>query len=344
MRQLTPATQEAVARLMGRAIEARQAGHGRPFVIGHFVTNRCMCQCKSCLWKDNSSVDVPLEELKSFYLQAKEQGFLAAALTGGEPFMRRDLGELVRFIKQEAGMSILLFNTGWYLKKRMDEVLPHVDAMIVSVDSANPERHDAIRGMPGLFDRLVEAVQLTKERYPHVSLQLNTCVQKGIGEEVDELIALADRLGVQISFDVITEARHGEEGAATETDMGMPLAEVSAVCRRLLDKKRAGAPILNSERYFQYFIDGRPGYRCHLPKVVMFVDGRGNAEYCLNLHRPIANIRTTPLAEIMELPRFKQLRVLAEECSSCNSPTMVDTSHVWENPALAIEQGGIAFA
>ena len=44
----------------------------------------------------------------------------------------------------------------------------------------------------------------------------------------------------------------------------------------------------------------------------------------------------------MEMPRFKQLRADAEACSSCNSPTMVDLSAFWENPALAMAPGGIA--
>ena len=94
----------------------------------------------------------------------------------------------------------------------------------------------------------------------------------------------------------------------------------------------------------KYFVDGRPGYRCHLPKLVMFVDGRGYVENCLNLDRPIANIRETPLKEIMALQPFKQLRRDAEECSSCYSPTMVDLSHVWENPQLVFESGGVAIA
>jgi MoaA/NifB/PqqE/SkfB family radical SAM enzyme len=114
------------------------------------------------------------------------------------------------------------------------------------------------------------------------------------------------------------------------------------VCAHLLEKKRAGAPILNSELYFRYFIEGQPGYRCHFPKLAMSVDGRGYVEDCLNLERPIANIRETPLNEIMKLQRFAQLRQDAEKCSSCNSPTMVDLSHVWETPQLIFERGGIA--
>ena len=124
--------------------------------------------------------------------------------------------------------------------------------------------------------------------------------------------------------------------------MGLPADELQEVCAYILEKKRAGAPIVNSELYFKYFVDGRPGYRCHLPKLVMFVDGRGYVENCLNLDRPIANIRETPLKEIIALHPFKQLRRDAEECSSCYSPTMVDLSHVWENPQLIFQSGGIA--
>jgi len=72
------------------------------------------------------------------------------------------------------------------------------------------------------------------------------------------------------------------------------------------------------------------------------LDGRGYVEDCLNLDNPIANIREMKLKDIMELPRFKQLRVDAEACCSCNSPNMVDLSHLWDNPQLVFEQGGIA--
>jgi len=343
MKEQTASMDEARARIVARAIEARQKGDGRPFLIAHFITHRCPCRCPSCLWLHNDWEDVPLADLKRFYSEAKQEGFIGTALSGGEPLIRKDLGQIVRFIKEEAEMPILLFNTGWYLKQRMDEVLPYIDMMLLSLDSPRPQRHDEIRGLPGLFDRLIEAVDLAKARYPGISYQFNCCVQKGVADEIDDLIALTEAMGMRISFDVITEYRHGEGGRAfTETEMGLPRDELKEVCAYLLEKKRAGAPILNSELYFRYFIEGRPGYRCHFPKLAMSIDGRGTVEDCLNLDRPIANIRETPLHEIMKLHRFRQLRQDAEECSSCNSPTMVDLSHVWENPELVFESGGIS--
>lgn len=339
----TSSMSETMGRLAARAINAKMAEDGRPFVIGLFTTNRCNCQCKSCLWKNNSYTDTPLADLKRFYSEAKEQGFVATAFTGGEPFLRRDLGELARHVKLECDMPIVLFTTGWFLEKRMDEVLPYVDLLTISLDSASAARHDEIRGLPGLFDRALRAITLVQQRYPALPIQINCCVQRGIADEIDPLIALVSRLGLRISFDVITEFRNaGEEERYTETSMCLSPEQLKPICERLLQLKRDGAPILNSTLYFQYFVDGRPGYRCHLPKMVLFVDGRGYLEDCLALDTPIAHINDMPLAEIMELPRFKALRKDAERCSTCSSPTMVDMSHVWENPQLVFQPGGLS--
>ncbi len=332
----------ALRRILPRFLGARLRRNGRPFAIGHHITNRCMCSCASCLWKDNESEDVSTADLKRFYKEASNQGFKILAITGGEPFLRKDLGELVRYAKEEAGMSILLFTTGHFLVKRMHEVLPWIDALMISVDSADPDTHDEIRGLPGLFDRMSQGVRLARQRYPRLSIQLNTCVQDGIASEVDPLLALAADLGVRVSFDVITEQRNGVDAPSTE--VGLDLHGLQTVCADLLRRKRGGAPIVNSERYFDYFARGKPGYRCHLPKLVMYVDGRGNVEDCLQLSRPIANITEMPLEEIMELPRFSQLRSDAEACSSCNSPTMVDMSNIWERPWLLFRRSGLSLS
>ena len=342
MRQMSPRMAQAREKIVSKAVEARLEGTGRPFLIGHLITNRCMCKCASCLWRHNDWEDVPTEELKRFYREAREEGFLGAAVTGGEPFLRADLGELVRFINQEAEMAILVFTTGWFLEERASEVLPDIAMLMMSLDASRPEEHDRIRGVPGLWNRLMKGVELVKRHYPELSAQFNCCVQKGVEEDIDNLIALTKETGMQISFDVITDYRHGRDGSHfSETNKGLPLLELRGICEYLLERKKEGAPILNSELYFRYFMEGKPGYKCHLPKLCMFLDGRGMVEDCLNLDRPIANIRETPLREILALPRFKALRADAEGCCTCNSPTMVDLSYVWENPGILFEKGGI---
>lgn len=344
MRKLNPRMGKILTKMVTRAVQLRNAPDGgNPFLLGHFVTNRCNNKCKSCLWRHNDWEDVPLDDLKEFYVQAAEAGFLGTFLSGGEPLLRNDIGELARFIKEETEMAILFITSGWFLEERMDEVLPHIDMMMWSIDSPNAERHDEIRGMPGLFGRLMKGIERIKKEYPDMSCQTNCCVQKGLADEIDDLLNLHRDLDVQISFDIISDFRHdGEGGHYTETDMGMPLPELRGVCEHLIKRKSEGAPVLNSERYFKYFLDGKPGYKCHLPKLAMCVDGRGYVEDCLDMKRPIANIRETEVEDILELPRFRALRARAEECCTCNSPTMIDLSNVWENPQLVFEEGGIA--
>lgn len=342
MNGVSVSTKYAIMRLVARAFYGKVRRDGRPFLIAHFITNHCMCSCPSCLWKHNDWKDVPLAEVQRLYMEAKQLGFLAVAFTGGEPFLRKDLGELVRFAKREAHMATALFTTGWFLDRRMHEVLPYVNMLLVSLDSSKAERHDEIRGKPGLFDRAVAGIEKARAFYPTMPIHINTCVQQGMVDEIDDLIQLAERLEVRISFDVITEFRNGEEGSRfTETSTGLAEEELVEVCRKLLARKREGAPMVNSERYFQYFADGRPGYSCHHPKLCMSIDGRGNVEDCLDLDKPIANIRDMPLAKIMELPRFGQLRRDAERCCTCSSPTMIDISNMWETPSIALKEGGI---
>ena len=333
-----------MGRIAGHAIGARQRNDGRPIFLSHFVTHRCLCKCASCLWHHDDWEDVPLAELQRFYGEARDQGFVGVGISGGEPFMRKDLGELVRFAKDECGMAILMITTGWHLRIRMHEVLPHLDVLVISLDSARAERHDAIRGVPGLFDRAVQGAKQAKSSYPELAVHFNCCVQKDVVAEIDDLIALAEQTGIGISFDVITPFRHGEDDSHfTENDQSLTPAELRTAAATLVKRKREGAPIMNSESYFQYFADGATGYRCHFPKLCMSVDGRGNIEDCLNLDRPLGNLRDSSLAEIMERERFRELRTVCESCCSCNSPTMVDMSKVWEQPNLLLQPGGIAF-
>lgn len=75
----------------------------------------------------------------------------------------------------------------------------------------------------------------------------------------------------------------------------------------------------------------------------MYVNSNGDIEDCLQLDKPIANLRKFSVKEAMNLPRFQQFLKNTENCYSCNSPTMIDTSYVWEDWSLITKSGGISF-
>ena len=110
-----------------------------------------------------------------------------------------------------------------------------------------------------------------------------------------------------------------------------------------MEAKRNGSHVLNSEMYLKHFIGGKKPYRCHAKKVIMYAFSNGDIEDCLQLDKPIANLRQLSLKEAMKLPRFKQFYQDTEKCDSCNSPTMIDCSYVWDDWGLLTRTGGISF-
>jgi len=333
------------ARLALAAKKAKESG-GRPFIFHFLTTLHCNCDCESCLWKDNSvKNELTLKEIKRIYLEAKEEGFLITLLWGGEPTLRKDITDIIQFAKHEANFAFIgMVTNGFLIPKRISEFGNDLDLILISLDSPIREEHDKIRKLPGLYDNIMKSVEIIKRDYPLISLQFSFSISKYNIHRIDEMITLGDKAEIPIAFNVINTIRHysygdiDEKGELSATDQ-----EISDAFTRILEAKRNGSYILNSEMYLKHFIGGKKSYRCHARKVFMFVNSNGDIEDCLRLDKPIANLREISVKDVMNLPRFQQYLKDTEKCYCCNSPTMIDTSYAWEDWSLITKSGGISF-
>lgn len=344
-KEITRKKNKLFARLAVAAKQAKDSG-GRPFIFHFLTTLRCNCDCESCLWKDNSvKNELSLEEIKRIYLEARKAGFFITLLWGGEPTLRRDITEIIKFAKYEADFDFIgMVTNGFLIPKRISEFGDDLDLILMSLDSPVQEEHDKIRALPGLYDKIMESVDLIKRDYPLISLQFSFSISKYNIHRVDEMIALGDKVEVPIAFNVINTIRHYSTGDVDEKgELSATDQEISDAFSRILKSKKNGSHILNSEMYLKHFIGGKKPYRCHARKVFMFVNSNGDIEDCLRLDKPIANLREVSVKKAMSLPRFQQYLKDTEKCDSCNSPTMIDTSYVWEDWSLITKSGGISF-
>jgi MoaA/NifB/PqqE/SkfB family radical SAM enzyme len=97
-------------------------------------------------------------------------------LTGGDPLKRRDLFALIARA-QEAGLLVSVAPSGTPLLT--DEAIGRlkaagVEAISLSLDGATAERHDAIRQVPGCFERTLVAARAAREA--GLAFQVNTLV------------------------------------------------------------------------------------------------------------------------------------------------------------------------
>lgn len=329
------------------AIAAKRAkdSEDRPFIFHFLTTLRCNCDCESCLWKDNAAKEeLSDQEIKRIYLEAKEAGFIMTVLWGGEPTLRKDLKDIIKFIKYNAKFAFIgMVTNGYLLPKQIHEYGKDLNLILISLDSPIMKEHDKIRGLKGLYDNIMKSVQIIKSDYPLISLQFSFSISKYNIHRVDEMIALGDKLNVPVAFNVINTLRHYSSGDIDEKGMLSATSEhISETFKQILEAKKNGSKILNSEMYLKHFIGGKKPYHCHARKVFMYVNYNGDIENCLELDKPIANLRDISVMEVLELPRFKKFLQHAENCDSCNSPTMIDTSYFWEDLSLLTKSGGIS--
>jgi len=318
----------------------------KPFIFHFLTTLRCNCVCESCLWKDNTAKgELSLEEIKRIYSEAKDAGFMMTVLWGGEPTLRKDITDMIKYIKNDAGLAFIgMVTNGYLIPNQIHDYGNDLNLILISLDSPIRDEHDKIRGLEGLYDKVMESVEIIKADYPLISLQFSFSISKYNIHRVNEMIALGDEKDIPVAFNVINTLRHYTNGDVDEKGTLLPSdEEISGAFKNILEAKRNGSRILNSELYLKHFIGGKRPYQCHARKVFMYVNYNGDIENCLELDKPIANLRETSLKDALELPRFKKFLSDAEKCNSCNSPTMIDTSYFWEDLSLLTKSGGISF-
>ena len=176
---------------------------GRPIVVSFEVTDACSCYCKHCDHggpRDESRNLKPADYRR--YMEKLQP--CVVQVSGGEPLLRSDVGDIVRNIKGGSGIPyILLMTKGKYL-----ELLEAgVDQFSVSLDFPD-ERHDDFRGYPGLYSHLSDLVPRLAS-LGHDNIVLNCCITSVNLAEINRLADKAKEWGVNICYSSYTARRTG---------------------------------------------------------------------------------------------------------------------------------------
>jgi SynChlorMet cassette radical SAM/SPASM protein ScmE len=131
------------------------------------VTGRCNLACTYCYYADEMIAlqDLPTETWQAFFIELREMGVMRVILSGGEPFIRQDIWELVDgIVKNKMRFSIL--TNGTLVTQEIAEQLvayrQRLNYIQVSVDGSCAETHDKLRGK-GSFARMIQGLVVLKK-------------------------------------------------------------------------------------------------------------------------------------------------------------------------------------
>jgi MoaA/NifB/PqqE/SkfB family radical SAM enzyme len=152
-----------------------------------FVTNRCNFRCPFCFYYAEIEKNRKPDELTLEEIQRLAQGLgplLQLSLTGGEPFLRKDLAEIYRVFIEQCQVPYITIPTNASLPEKMvaflEQVLPaHPTVflrLVFSIEAVGQE-HDRIRNMPGSYDKIVDSyrkIAPLRKKYPNLVLDANS--------------------------------------------------------------------------------------------------------------------------------------------------------------------------
>lgn len=145
-----------------------------PIYLVYFITLNCNIKCKHCLLGDLPPTrdELTIDEIEK--VSQSMDDFLFLLPTGGEPFLRKDISEIVKIFHVNNKIKIVGIPTNGSLTQRVVESTklilesnPNLKVTIdVSIDGIG-EDHDHIRGVKGLFQKTITTYKELRELEKH---------------------------------------------------------------------------------------------------------------------------------------------------------------------------------
>jgi MoaA/NifB/PqqE/SkfB family radical SAM enzyme len=187
-----------------------------PHFVTIAVTYDCQCACAHCsaatYQQDmrRHADQLTCDELKRCIGECIALGASSIVLTGGEPLLSPDVFELLASVDPRKAICTVYTN-GEYLDAATVAALKRAGTygVFVSLDFADPEKHDANRRRPGLFAKAVSGIRRCRDAGILTGISVCVTREKIQAGEMDALMELGRTLEVLevCVFDVIPTGR-----------------------------------------------------------------------------------------------------------------------------------------
>jgi GTP 3',8-cyclase len=186
------------------------------------VTDRCNLRCRYCMpeeeyvWLKREDI-LSFEEISELVGIFTELGVEKVRLTGGEPLLRRDLGQLVRLLARNRRVRDLALTTNGILLGAQASLLREagLERVTVSLDTLRPERF-RLMARRDLHAQIMEGIAEAR-RAGFNQLKINAVVMRGLNDdELADLIEFGRAFDAEVRF-----IEYMDVGGATRWSAGL---------------------------------------------------------------------------------------------------------------------------
>lgn len=277
------------------------------------VTYRCNARCHMCnTWQHPTT---PAEEITAADLRSLP-AMSFANITGGEPFLREDLEEIVRVVRSKAERVVISTN-GYFTERIVALAERHPDlGFRVSLEGL-PAANDELRGIKDGFDHGLRTLLELRSRDIR-DIGFGMTISDPNAGDLLELYELAEAMGIEFATAAVHNNYyfHKMDNVIEDTERVAGLLEELAT--RLLRTSRP-------KNWFRAWFNAglahhvRGGERllpCGMGSDVFFVDPFGRVMPCNAMEAPMGSLKEVPFAEIWAGQRAEEVRACVSSCDA----------------------------
>ncbi len=298
----------------------RSFAFNRPHHVQWMLTNRCNYRCKSCdVWREYKPMkELSAEEVKQGLDVLHKLGVMEIVLSGGNPLLREDIGEIIDYASRHFITTI--YDNGSQAVKKID-ALRKVDFVAISLDTLDEKKYDYLKGVHGAWKNAMNAVQILHEE--GITVGVSPTISQLNVYEIPNFTEYFTTRRIPVLYclyqhDTFTQPlfQIGERNEELEI---MDKEGFAKVCDALAEKKSKNQGIFITRKTLDtlksLYLSGQRTWECKALQSFFMIDPLGRVAGC-HLQKPVATIFDLP--KMWNSREFENLRRTYRKCNKCS--------------------------
>lgn len=299
------------------------------------ITYRCNARCNMCnVWEYPTRPD---EEIRMDVIDKLPQMFFTN-VTGGEPFVRQDLPEIVGVLRKKT-KRIVISTNGFFTDRIVSLCQRYPDLGIrISIEGLE-KANDNIRGIPDGYNRTMKTLS-TLRKMGIKDIGFGMTVQDLNYKDLTALYDMAKNLGYEFATATLHNSHYFHKWDNRIENKEEVIAEFEKLIRLLLKSNKIKECF---RAYFNYglinYIKGNKRLLpCEMGKNGFFLDPYGDVLPCngMDEKQSMGNLKEKTWDEIWNSERAKEVRRMVKNCPKNCWMIGSAAPAIWQHPVKPI--------
>jgi MoaA/NifB/PqqE/SkfB family radical SAM enzyme len=293
-------------------------GFEPPFLLVLSPTMRCNLKCFGCYagqYDKSEELETPL--IHRVLNEARDMGTYFVTVSGGEPFLRRDLLDI---FAAHPDMYFQVYTNGTLIDGSMAKSLAQLGNVLPAISVEGWEEETNARRGPGVFQKILAAMSHLREEGVLFGFSATATRQNSELIMSDGFVNFLAQQGCFLGW----YFNYVPIGAKPTLEL-MPTPAQRIARRKRLMELRPKVPMILAD----FWNDGPLVGGCIAGDRYLHINCRGEVEPCVFVHFAVDNIREKSLAEILNSEFFHAIRRRQPYCSNYYRPCLIiDHPHI----------------